>query len=94
VEAGGEAAGADGLHGDGNIAVREVKVALATSAILSCVLNRSVPGARLVVVDDAVVWLVADSLRFAHPINPTAGATSKTPAIIAGFTIGAAHPGT
>src|SRR5947207_2128908 len=73
------------------------KFAFATgvpSAVLSCVLNRSVPGARLVVVSAdlvGVVWF-ADWLLLAHPLSPTAGVISKAPAIIAGLTMGAAYP--
>jgi len=74
------------------------KVAFATGvplAVLSWVVNRSVPGARLVVVvsevPDVVVWF-ADWLLFAHPLSPIAGAASRAPAMIAGLIMGAAYP--
>jgi hypothetical protein len=37
---------------------------------------------------------LADWLPLAHPLNPTAGTTSKAPAIIAGLTIRRAYPKT
>src|SRR5690349_5573009 len=74
------------------------KVAFAAGlpfAVLSWVVNRSVPGARLVVVSvvaGVVVWF-ADWLLFAHPLSPTAGTASRAQAMIAGLIIGAAYPG-
>src|SRR5262245_43757329 len=72
-------------------------VAFATgvpSAVLSWVLRRSVPGARLGLVSGEVVGVasVADWLPFAHPLSPIAGVMSKALAMIAGLSIGAAYP--